>query len=186
MRRHLQTNAKIIMYISKQSVVVFQLSWFIKKPNQTTLQVPQISSETKAQLDLMFASVYYVDGTSFSLYESSTMKEALYRLNPAYKPPSHKTVAGPLLYIVYSNLKLRVDKAIRAEPWLNVVMDESSNINNVRTCNISVHTGLGSFHWLSEDIGARQVTSVNIVVWLQNHLQNLSNNNISRINSIAT
>jgi len=65
-------------------------------------------------------------------------------------------------------------------------MDESSNINNVRTCNISVHTGLGSFHWLSEDIGARQVTSVNIVVWLQNHLQNLSNNNISRINSIAT
>src|SRR5579859_5882859 len=38
----------------------------------------------------------------------------------------------------------------------------------------------------SEDIGARQATSLNIANWLQNHLQNLSNNNVSRINSVAT
>src|SRR5579859_5673762 len=185
MCRHLQTKCKD--HYAYIKTIGSSLSAFMvrKEPNQTMLQVSRISSETKAQLDLMFTSVCYVDGASLSLYESSTMKEALYCLNPAYKPPSHKTVTGPLLDIAYSNLKLCVDKAIRAEPWLNVVMDESSNINNVRICNISVHTSLGSFHWLSEDIGARQATSVNIAIWLQNHLQNLSNNDVSRINSIA-
>jgi hypothetical protein len=149
MRRHLQTKCKD--HCAQIKINSSTLSGFIacKDPTQTTLQVPRISSETKAQLELMFASVCYVDGSSFSLCESSTMQQALQHLNLAYKPPFHKTVAGPLLDIAYSGLKVRVGKAIRSEPWLNVITDESSNINNARICNISVHTDLGSFHWLS-------------------------------------
>lgn len=186
MRHHLQTKCRD--YFAEIKANGSTLSGFIvrKDPKQTTLQIPRISPETKAQLDLLFASVCYVDGACFSLYESSTMQQALQRLNPAYKPPSRKTVAGPLLDVAYSTLKVRVDKAIRSEPWLNVITDESSNINNARICNISVHTGLGSFHWLSEDIGSKQATSLNIASWLRNHLQNLSNNDVSRINSVAT
>src|SRR5579859_5794863 len=170
MRHHLQTKCKD--HYAQIKINGGTLLGFIacKDPTQTTLQVPRISSETKAQLDLMFASVCYVDGACFSLYESNTMQQALQHLNPAYKPPSRKTVAGPLLDVAYSGLKVHVDKAIRSEPWLNVITDESSNINNARICNISVHTGLGSFHWLSEDLGARQATSLNIAIWLQNHL----------------
>jgi len=76
------------------------ISGFIvrKDPTQTMLQVLRISSEKKTQLDLMFTLVCYVDGAS--LYDSSTMQQVLQHLNPAYKLPSCKTVAGPLLDIV--------------------------------------------------------------------------------------
>ena len=106
-------------------------------------------------------------------------------LNPAYKPPSPKTISCLLLDSVHSMIKNHVDEVITSLPNINIVTDESSNIKNARICNISVHSGFGSLHYLSEDIRAKQMTAAASAQWLRNHLHTLSKGDLSRINSIT-
>ena len=106
----------------------------------------------KEPLDFRFTKVCYVDGLPFSIYESPVMKEALWTLHPAYKPPTRKAIAGPLLDKVYIDVKSKVNSYITSIQSLNVITDESTNINNSRIMNISIHTDIGSFYWLFEDI----------------------------------
>src|SRR5579859_842187 len=146
---------------------------------QSQIVVPTLSSAMKDTLDLEFASVCYTQGLPFTLYESNSMKEALCHLNPAYKPPTRHAIAGPLLDQAYTPTKQRVDQLILSLPLLNVVMDESTNISNIRISNISVHTERSMLQWLSEDIGAQQMMSDNVAIWLRSHLQVLSNGDLN-------
>lgn len=66
-----------------------------------------------------------------------------------------------------------------------IIIDESSNINKARIANISVNTTIDSIHWLSEDFGSMQSTSVNMAIWLEGHLHTLTHGNLERVNSCA-
>ena len=115
------------------------------------------------------------------------MKKFLSALNPAYKgPPTRKTIAGPLLDAAYSEIKGKVDAILNDLDWLNIVTDESNDINHSRICNISIHTPYGSLHYISEDIGAKRMDAAGCANWLRTHLQKLTDNDFARINSIAT
>jgi hypothetical protein len=115
------------------------------------------------------------------------MKKFLSALNPAYKgPPTRKTIAGPLLDAAYSEIKGKVDAILNDLDWLNIVTDESNDINHSRICNISIHTPYGSLHYISEDIGAKRMDAAGYANWLRTHLQKLTDNDFARINSIAT
>ena len=81
-------------------------------------------------LDLAFARVCYVQALPFNLYESESMISALHKLNPAYKPPTHKAIGGSLLSTTYDSMKLAVDKTVAALDYINVISDESNNINS--------------------------------------------------------
>ena len=159
-----------------------------KRPtlSQETITFPTMSKAQHDALDEDFAAVCYEEGLPFSLFESPAMKRALRRLNPSYKPPSRQKIAGPLLDKAYSNMKDKVDKYLDSLSELNVITDESSNINKARIGNISIHTPIGSIHWLSEDLGSMQSSSVNIAEWLEGHLHTLTYRNLERINSCAT
>jgi Protein of unknown function (DUF 659)/hAT family C-terminal dimerisation region len=122
----------------------------------------------------------------FTTFEDPFGKAFLRSLNPAYNPPSRKTIAGPLLNTVYENIKSRTDELIGSFPNINITTDESSNINRTRICNISIHSDHGSLHYLSEDIRAKRMTAPASAEWLRNHLLALSDNNLRRINSVAT
>src|SRR5579859_2633302 len=146
------------------------------------------STMSKAEHDALdedFAAVCYEEGLPFSLFESPAMKRALHRLNPSYKPPSRIKIAGPLLDKAYSKTKDKVEEYLDSLSELNVITDESSDINKARIANISIHTPLGSIYWLSEDLGSMQSTSVNIAEWLERHLHTLTHGNLGRINSCA-
>jgi hypothetical protein len=153
---------------------------------QTQLNIPRLSSATKDLLDMDFAEACYVSGAPFTIFQDDAMIRAFQTLNPAYKPPTRKALAGPLLDKVYSSLKEKVDKAVEATKLLNIVTDESSNISRSRIANISIHTTSGVFHWRSEDIGARRMTSINIADWVKHHLTKLCNGQFNRVNSITT
>ena len=153
---------------------------------QTPLNVPRISTQTKALLDFDFAEACYVSGLPFTVYQDEAMQRGFRTLNPAYKPPNRKALAGPLLNQVYSHVKEKVDSAIQATKLLNIVTDESINISNARIVNISIHTPSGAFHWRSEDIGARQMTTINVADWIKHNLTRLCNGRFNKINSIAT
>src|SRR2546423_5473826 len=159
-----------------------------KRPthNQETISFPTMSKAQHDALDEEFVAVCYEEGLPFSLFESPSMKRALHQLNPSYKPPSRHRIAGPLLDKAYSKMKDKVDKYLDSLSELNVITDESSNINKARIGNISIHTPIGSIHWLSEDLGSMQSLSVNIAEWLEGHLNTLTHGNLERINSCAT
>lgn len=153
---------------------------------QQTLNIPMMTMEEQHILDELFAQVCYEEGLSFSVFESPAMKRALYRLNPAFEPPTRQAISGPLLDSAYNKLKDEVDEILNKETNLNIITDESSNINKSRIANISVNTQFGTFYLLSEDLGAMRSTSTNMANWLEQHLLTLTQGNLQRISSIAT
>ena len=158
----------------------------LERDKQKLLDVPTISKEEKGILDELFAAVCYEEGLPFTTFEKPAMQRALHRLNPAYTPPTRKPIAENLLDNAYDKVKAKVDAHLDTLSHLNIVTDESSNINRSRIANISVHTVDGSFHWLSEDIGAMQSNAINVADWLEQHLIKLTNGNLQRISSLAT
>lgn len=120
------------------------------------------------------------------MFESPSAKKFLQALHPAYKPPSRKTISGPLLDKIYEMTKVRTEELIFNLPNINIVTDESNSITGARICNISVHTPSGTIHYISEDIQAKQMNDVAAAQWLRSHLLVLTNDDLSRINSIVT
>ena len=76
------------------------------------------------------AAICYVEGVPFKLLETNTFKTAISSLHSAYKPPTRKAIAGPLLDESYEKLQLKVNKIIAELSLPNIVTDESTNINN--------------------------------------------------------
>jgi len=128
----------------------------------------------------------FLDNIPFTVFDSPFHKQFLESLNPAFKPPSRKMISTHLLDKVFSIVKVRTDDAISAMPNVNVSTDESSNIRGARICNISVHSESGSYHYLSEDIGALQMNATANADWLRTHLLTLSKNDPTRVNSVTT
>jgi hypothetical protein len=158
----------------------------LESDKQKLLEIPTISKEEKGILDALFAAVCYEEGLPFTTFEKPAMQRALHRLNPAYTPPTRRPIGEKLLDNAYDSVKAKVDAHLNTLSQLNIITDESSNINHSRIANISIHTADGSFHWLSEDIGALQSNAINVADWLEQHLLKLTNGNLQRISSLAT
>lgn len=152
---------------------------------QKQISFPKILDPDKANLDKVFANVCYLQSLPFNIYESDTMRQALNLLNPAYKPPNRKAIATDLLDSAYDDLKVQVDAFIQKIPHINVIGDESTNINRARVFNISLHSNYGALHWLSQDIGDERMTAINIANMLRIWMRELSNGNTHLINSFT-
>ena len=188
MRNHLQKCIRYLQQAKTNGIIntITRKALEIGSTKQSKINLPSLTREEKQALDLQFASVCYVDARPFTLYESPTMIAALRRLNPAYKPPCAKSIAGPLLEQSYDTTKRDTNMVLSSLSQLNIIMDESSNINSTRIANISVHSYMGSLHYLSEDMGAIRGTAENLAAWLKDNLEVMTKADLSRINSIAT
>ena len=143
--------------------------------SQRTIPFPTLSRIVEHSLDLDAMRVCVIDGLPFKIFESPAMKHFLRRLNPAYKnPPTHNTIAGPLLDKIYGELKQQTDDILVDMPWINVTTDESNNIKKASNCNISIHFENGSLHYNSEDIGAKKMDAVGAANWVKSQLYELS------------
>jgi len=160
----------------------------IARPEQTTLNnvIRKLTKAEKLRLDLKAAALCYEGGLAFAQLQTDAMKELFFELNPAFKPPSRQYVSGRLLNLTYFRLKARVDKIITDMPFINVITDGSTDITNTRISNISIHSHVGSFYYLSQDIGTLSMTAVNQANWLLDHLRTISEGNPERINSVST
>lgn len=150
------------------------------------INFPRLSAAQKQELDLQAAMWCYMSNRPFTLFDSPFAKQFLHALNPAYKPPSRKSIAGHLLDSPYVIVKKRTDELITAMPNINVSTDGSSNIKSARIFNISIHSESGSLHYLSEDIFAKQMSAAANADWLRKHLLKICNNDPSRVNSVTT
>ena len=77
------------------NVMTRKVELLAKPQNQMSKTITTISESQKEKLDLAAAAVCVVEGLLFTLFESPSMREFLYLLNPAYKTPSdRKWIAG--------------------------------------------------------------------------------------------
>ena len=150
------------------------------------MNFPTLTVQKKKDLDMLAAMWCFLGNHPFNMFENTAGKMFLKSLNPAYKPPTRKTIAGPLLNAVYDTTKSRSDDLIADMSLINVITDESSNIRGSRICNVSIHSPSGSLHYISEDLRSKQMTAPAAAQWLRNHLIALTNGDLSRINSIIT
>src|SRR5439155_4187207 len=153
---------------------------------QRKLAIPTLTSAQKHEFDILCARIPLLHGHSFALFECEDMVSLFRKALPAYKLPSRHAIAGPLLDTVYMQVKTEVDSYLSSTRFLNVITDESTNINKNRISNISVHTDFGSLFYISEDISTLQMNACNIAAWVKSHLRDLSRGNFARINSIST
>jgi len=150
------------------------------------LPIHELSAGEKEDLDVRAARVCLVGGYPFTLFESEEMKHFCTGMNPAYKLPTRQRIAGDLLDKVYRDIQADTDTFLKSHDRLNIVTDESSNINHYRICNISIQTTVGALHYISEDVGSIRLNATGYTFWLSQHLLRITNNDTLRINSIAT
>jgi Protein of unknown function (DUF 659)/hAT family C-terminal dimerisation region len=150
------------------------------------LPVHELSAREKEDLDVRAARVCLVGGYPFTLFESEEMKYFCNGMNSAYKPPTRQRIAGDLLDRVYHDIQADINTFLKSNDMLNIVTDESSNINHSRICNISIQTPVGALHYVSEDVESTRLDATGYALWLSQHLLRITNNDISRINSITT
>src|SRR5579859_5159335 len=156
------------------------------RQGQQKLNFPTIPIDMRKTCDIAFAKVCYIQALPFNLYESEAMRDALQKINPAYKPPSRKAVGGPLLDTTYEFFKVQVQEKIASLEHINVISDESNNINSSRIFNICLHTPNGALHWLSEDVRDKRMTVDNITTMLRDRMNDICQGRHSRLNSLST
>jgi hypothetical protein len=140
----------------------------------------------KESIDLAFAKAVICSMKPYSMFESDEWEEAFRKLG--YQPPSRNVIAGPLLEKLYNIVRQRVkEEILRPGNPINVVVDESTNVSNERIQNTSIVTMDGrSFHWLSEDLGSAQQSADEIAKTILAHLIEITEGDLSMINSLAT
>ena len=75
-------------------------------------------------------------------------------------------ISGPLLNKVYEMTKTQLDRMLPGLETINVITDESSNIQSSKIYNISVLMPSSSVHYVSEDIQAKQMNATAAAQWL--------------------
>jgi hypothetical protein len=64
-----------------------------------------MTPERKRKLNKLAVIAIYADARPFTLYECPAIKEFLFKLNLAYKPPSADLLANKLLNELYTDIK---------------------------------------------------------------------------------
>lgn len=188
MREHL-VNCKPYLNQAKVNGVANSITRQAAKPvilKQTRLIPSTLSSSQKAEIDRLAAAICYNNALPFTIFETSDMRQFLHRLNSAYKSPSRQALAGTLLDEHYVQIKEKVNEVIRSMSWINIITDESTNIGRTRIGNVSIHSDIYTFHYLSEDLRAKHMTAVGAADWLKAHLHTVADGDLNRINSIST
>ncbi len=140
----------------------------------------------KETLDRRIAMMIYMQSRPFRLAEDPYFRDILNELNEDYTPPSRHDIAGKILEDSYLMVKNQVDHEIAKEQYINVIMDESTNIQFNWIMNVSVSTDKSVFHWKSRDIGAEEMTAEMCAKLIIEKLRIIIKNDLLKINSMST
>jgi hypothetical protein len=91
-----------------------------------------------------------------------------------------------LLPKLYSIHKAQVRQVIRHEDFINIIMDESTDVSHNRIINICVATSKGAFYWETQDSGSHAQTAQFLTNWLVERVEPLVDGDWSRVNSVST
>lgn len=157
---------------------------------QMTLKEVGVDAIPKAEKDVLnmaAAKAIITDGRSFGLFESEAFQEFFRKLRPGWDPITRYQVDSRL-DDVHKMFQREVMSLFRAAEHLNIIFDASDNVSSHRIVNISVKLPANgpAFYWKTFDTVDQQHTAENWVDIIMPELLAITENNISRINSICT
>lgn len=115
------------------------------------------------------------------------MRSFLEALHSAYRTPSPYQLSGPLLDKNFEAMKSNIATIIKESPRVDLIIDESSTIANLRVINVSIHTTSGVFFHETSELPAEDIDSD----WLSKFIETSAVPNLCpgvniSINSLAT
>ena len=108
------------------------------------------------------------------------------QLNPSYHLPSRRAFAEELLDEAYNKVKSMVMKVIEVSPTVNLVTDGASNISHDRLINVTLHADLGALYLECLEMDILKHGGQEVADYINTRIRAWFNNDISRINSVAT
>ncbi|KAJ6041452.1 uncharacterized protein N7446_010660 [Penicillium canescens] len=119
------------------------------------------------------------------------MRDLIYALSPTYQIPSRHRIADDLLDEAYHGLQQEVLKELRRTQFLNVTVDETTNIRSQRVIVMTITTPTKSWFIHLNDMEDKTLDAPAISSWILNRLQGILLQldkvvDWNRINSIST
>lgn len=144
-----------------------------------------MTSSEKDVLDRAYADIFYTSGIPFRVAENPCLINFLKMLRPAYKPPSSKRIAGPLLKEAYDAEVERIKEKIEECAKISIVSDGWSNCRNNHLVNFIVDIpGKESFFITAVDVGEERQTALNIAKTIEREV--ILKFGVQKIASIVT
>lgn len=155
-----------------------------KKITESGIDV--ISKHEREAINEAAATAVISDGRSFGLFESFRFHQFFQLLRPGWKPLTRRQITSRLPDI-YTKLQETVLERFRGADHISIIFDASDNVSHHRIVNISVKPPESpAFYWKTFDTGDKQHTADIWVTLLWPELLIITNNDLSKINSICT
>jgi hypothetical protein len=133
-----------------------------------------VSKKSTTEINRIFGMAIFAGSRPFSMFESVEMKALFQALNPDYKIPGRTQLSTTILQDCYTQVKLDVEKQISNSQYLNISVDESTDIRKRRIVNISATDGKRSYFIASKDVGATSMNAVSFSNWTFEQVRHLS------------
>jgi len=138
-----------------------------KKEVLTTTRVEQIKEA--------LAEAVYIDGLPFSVFRThKQLSKAIHKIHEAIKLPNRHELAGPLLKRCFAKYSRLTNHVVLSEPGLNLIVDESNNIQKSRTIVVCVNSSSkGAFFTSSEVLKGVLMTGEFSANWTYNQMKKM-------------
>jgi hypothetical protein len=155
-RNHLHKNCVGYRRISPQLTLDRSIS--ITRP---------LSQPAEQEFKRSIAFSCYFDNLPFSSFEQNrAIRESYLKLNPTLRFPTRREISTTLLDAQYDITSNKVNGYITSEPFLNISIDETTDICYNRIQNICVNTpSYGAFYQFSESLEGRTMDAIQSAKW---------------------
>lgn len=151
------------------------------------LSVETMLKEQAKELDKAYARAVYTHNLPLSLWELKGMKTVITMLHRGYKPPSRWQLSHGLLRECYQELVEQVEPKIQAASSLQLILDETTDINNERVMNLFINTPSGCFFKGLTQLKGNQVDASFLCNSLQTQIVQLVGvENLSKVTAFST
>lgn len=120
----------------------------------------------KQRLDIMYAMAIFTGARPFSIVDDEPMRRFISALNPQFKIPSRSTISDSLLSQCYKTTRDQVLAALAKSRYINITVDESTDIRRRRIMNMSVTDGANRYHWCSKEIKGVSMNATAVTDWI--------------------
>ena len=154
---------------------------------QSTIVVPTIGLVRSSRIVRKLALSTYMANLSYRTWSNPWIIDALHDIHDKVKLPDRKALATSLLDEVYADTSAKVMPLITAATEVNLVMDESTNIQRNRIMNLCANIPTyGAFYIKSTALGSHSITAEWTATWFIDQALQLLEGDTSRLNSLVT
>lgn len=123
------------------------------------------AQKSTREIDRLAGMALFAGARPFSTFESVEMKEFHKALNPNYNTPSRQRLSESILDDCYAHIQDKVNQLLNKSQYLNVSVDETTDIRKRRIMNISVTDSNRSYCIALLSLEDEKMTAAAITNW---------------------